>query len=236
MTRLLLIALAALSLTRPAHAQSAGFLFAYDVDRGQEDAFEAGYAAHLGWHAAHGDTLPWYGWYVTSGPRTGLFIDGTFGVPFPAMDRRVDPAGDGADMKARVLPFAKARSHSALELWSEVSTSRTLEDRRPSAVLDAYAVMLPPADVQTFEAALRQAGGARKDVPLTWYRLVTGGPAGSYLLLLPRQGWSDLAGRPRDLAGLFSAAYGPDAAKAATLVAHVEVETWSYRPKLSRLP
>lgn len=236
MTRFPLIVLAALSLAGAARAQTAAFLFAYDIDRGQENAFEAGYAAHLGWHAAHGDTLPWYGWYVTSGPRTGLFIDGTFGVPFSAMDHRVDPAGDGADMKAKVLPFARARGYSALELWPEASTARTLEERKPSATLDVYAIDLRPGDLRAFEAALTTAADERKGLPLTWYRLVTGGPAGSYMLVLPRQGWSDLAGRPRDLAGLLSAAYGPDAAKAAALVAHVEVETWSYLPKLSRLP
>jgi hypothetical protein len=228
----------ALSLTSAAHAQSptAAFLFAYDIDRGKQDAFEAGYVAHLGWHATHGDTLPWYGWYVTSGPRTGLFIDGTFGIPFSAMDRRVDPAGDGADMEAKVLPFAKARAYSALEFWPEVSTARTLEDRKPSAVLDTYAVKVSPANIAAFETALAHAAGDRKGLPLSWYRLVSGGPAGGYLLLVPRQTWAELAGRPRDLAGLLTATYGPGAAKTAALVDGVEVESWSYKPKLSRLP
>jgi len=228
----------ALSLTGAARAQSptAAFLFAYDIDRGKQDAFEAGYAAHLGWHAAHGDPLPWYGWYVTSGPRTGLFVDGTFGIPFLAMDHRVDPVGDGADMEAKVLPFAKARAFSTLELWPEVSTAHTLEDRRPSAVLDAYAVKVAPANVAAFEIALTGASGDRKGPPLTWYRLVSGGPAGGYLLLVPRQTWGELAGRSRDLAGLLTAIHGPSAAKAAAMVDSVEVESWSYKPKLSRLP
>lgn len=224
----------ALTLACEAHAQAA-FLFAYDVDRGKEDAFEAGYAAHLGWHAAHGDTLPWYGWFVTSGPHTGVFVDGTFGVPFEAMDRRVDPAGDSADMAAKVLPFAKARAYSTLELWPEVSTARTLEDRRPTAAADVFTVKVAPSNVRGFEAAL--AGGApQAELPVTWYRLVSGGAAGSYLAFVPRGAWADLAGRPRDFGGLVTAAYGPSAAKAAALAESVEVETWSYRPKLSRLP
>ncbi|MET3667444.1 hypothetical protein [Caulobacter sp. 1776] len=226
----------AVSLAGAVHAQSptAAFLFAYDVDRGKQEAFEAGYMAHLGWHAAHGDTLPWYGWYVTSGPRTGVFVDGTFGIPFPAMDHRVDPAGDGADMEAKVLPFAKARTYSTLELWPEVSTARTLEAREPSAMLDAYTVQIAPARVAAFEAVLTR--GERGRLSLAWYRLVSGGPAGGYLLLVPRQGWADLAGRPRDLAGLLTATYGPGAVKAVALIDSAEVETWSYRPKLSRLP
>lgn len=207
MTSLLLIAQAA-------------FLFAYDIDRGKEDAFEAGYAAHLAWHAEHKDPLPWYGWYVTSGPRTGLFIDGTFGIPFAAMDQRVDPAGDGADMTAKVLPFAKARTYSALEYWPEVSTARTLEDRKPTAVLDAFTVTVAPKNVAAFETALsREPKGLA-----AWYRTVSGGAGGSYLALIPRQTWADLANRPALLG------------KAAALVEQVEVESWSYRPKLSRIP
>lgn len=139
----------------------AAFLFAYDVDRGKQDTFEAGYVAHLGWHAEHKDPLPWYGWYVTSGPRTGLFIDGTFGIPFAAMDQRVDPAGDGADMEARVLPFAKARTYSALELLPEVSTVRTLEDRKPTAVLDAFTVIVAPKNIAAFETALSREPKSR---------------------------------------------------------------------------
>jgi len=203
----------------------AAFLFSYDVDRGKEAAFEAGYTAHLGWHADHGDRLAWYGWYVTSGPRTGLFIDGTFGVPFAAMDQRVDPAGDGADMTARVLPYAKARTYSALELWPEVSTTRSLEDRKPTAVLDAFAVTVAPAKVAAFETALRTEPKSR---PVAWYRTVSGGSAGAYLALVPRQGWAELADQPRGPAGLLG--------KASTLVDSIEIESWSYRPRLSRLP
>ena len=199
----------------------AAFLFAYDVDRGKQDAFEDGYAAHLGWHAQHGDALAWYGWYVTSGPRTGLFIDGTFGVPFAAMDQRVDPAGDGADMEAKVLPFAKARTYSTLELWPEVSTARTLEDHKPTAVLDAFSVTVAPKNVSAFETALR---AQPKGHSVSWYRTVSGGPAGSYLALVPRQSWADLAGRTNPLGN------------AVALAETVEIESWSYRPKLSRIP
>ncbi len=205
-------------------AAQAAFLFAYDVDRGKEDAFEAGYAAHLEWHAAHGDTLPWYGWFVTSGPRVGVFVDGTFGIPFEAMDHRVDPAGDGADMTAKVLPFAKARTYSALELWPEGGVSRTLEERSPSAVLDVFTIRVAPAKVAAFEKIVTDAG-RRTVVPAAWYRLVTGGPVGSYLVLVPRRNWADLSSRPRALP-----------TEAAALTESVEVETWSYRSKLSRLP
>jgi hypothetical protein len=241
----LAIALAAAGLASgPARAQTeqAAFLFTYDIDRGKEAAFEAGYAAHLQWHAAHADALPWFGWYVTSGPRTGLFVDGTFGVSFAAMDARPDPAGDGADMAAQVLPYAKARAYSAHVLWPEPSTIRSLETRQPSPVVDVYTLHVPPGGVGAFETALQaaaQTGKAGKgDLAWTWYRLAGGGDLGGYMVLVPRRSWADLARRPSDMAGLITAAYGesPDQARAAALVRNVEVETWSYKPRLSRLP
>lgn len=238
---MLAIALAAGLASGAARAQTAeqaAFLFTYDVDRGQEAAFEAGYAAHLQWHAAHADALPWFGWYVTSGPRTGLFVDGTFGVPFAAMDRRPDPAGDGADMAARVLPYARVHAYSAHVLWPEPSTARSLEARQPSPMLDVYSLRVAPGDVTTFETALlASAKPGRGGLAWTWYRLAGGGAPGSYMVLVPRRAWADLAGRPADLAGLIAAAYGPspDPVRAAALVQGVEVETWSYQPKLSRL-
>lgn len=219
--------------------EQAAFLFAYDIDRGQDAAFEAGYAAHLEWHAAHGDVLPWFGWYVTSGPRTGLFVDGTFGVSFDAMDKRPDPAGDGADMEARVLPFARARAYSAHVLWPQVSTALSLETRQPSPVLDAYQLQVAPRDVAAFESALGAAAKIGQDrLGWAWYRLASGGAPGGYLVLVPRRAWADLADRPRDLAGLMAAAYGPgpDQAHAVALVRDVQLETWSYQPRLSRLP
>ncbi|TCS17324.1 hypothetical protein [Caulobacter sp. BK020] len=222
-----------------ARTEQAAFLFTYDIDRGQEAAFEAGYAAHLQWHADHHDTLPWFGWTVTSGPRTGLFVDGTFGVPFAAMDARPDPAGDGADMAARVLPYAKARAYSAHVLWPEPSTVRSLEDRQPSPVVDVYTLRVAPGDVAAFETALLASAKTGKgDLAWTWYRLAGGGELGGYMVLVPRRGWAELAGRPADLAGLIAAAYGsgPDQRRAAALARSAEVETWSYKPKLSRIP
>lgn len=222
-----------------AQTEQAAFLFTYDIDRGEEAAFEAGYAAHLRWHADHADTLPWFGWYVTSGPRTGLFVDGTFGVAFAAMDARPDPAGDGADMEARVLPHAQARAYSAHALWAEPSTVRSLEARQPSPTLDVYDLRVAPGDTVAFETALLAAARTgRGRLGWTWYRLAGGGEVGSYLVLVPRRTWADLADRPADLFGLIAAAYGanPDAALAVALVKSAEVETWSYQPKLSRLP
>lgn len=116
---------------------------------------------------------------------------------------------------------------------------RSLEVRQPTPVLDAYDLRVAPGDAAAFESALLAAAKTGKGrLGWTWYRLAGGGEVGSYLVLVPRRTWADLAGRPTDVAGLMASAYGAssDQARAATLVRDVEVETWSYQPKLSRLP
>src|SRR5258706_9722604 len=69
-------------------AGQAAFLFAYHLKPGMQASFDEGYRRHLAWHQGKRDTLVWYAWYVTSGERTGLFIDGSFGAPFAAFDQR----------------------------------------------------------------------------------------------------------------------------------------------------
>lgn len=80
----------------------AAHLFGYWTRPGQREAFDEGYRRHLAWHRQAGDPLVWYGWYVSDGKRAGMFVDGSFGAPFAAFDRRVDPAGDGADAARNV--------------------------------------------------------------------------------------------------------------------------------------
>lgn len=55
----------------------AAFLFAYYPKQGRQEQFDAGYRRHLDWHREHRDPLPWYGWYVATGERAGMFVDGS---------------------------------------------------------------------------------------------------------------------------------------------------------------
>lgn len=72
---------------------------------GQEQQFETGYKQHLNWHRTNGDKWSWYGWFVISGPRDGLFIDATFNHYWSDFDKPVKPAEDGADNRLHTYPF-----------------------------------------------------------------------------------------------------------------------------------
>jgi len=73
---------------------------------GQSTNFENGFKRHLDWHRKNADQWSWYGWYVVSGKRFGLFIDGTFDLSWSDFDRPVDPLADMADNEINVSQYA----------------------------------------------------------------------------------------------------------------------------------
>jgi hypothetical protein len=236
-----LLFLAALCVAAPACADQAlaAHFFFYQPEAGKTAAFEQGYRRHLEWHREHHDPLAWYGWSVTDGPRAGQFVDASMGEPFAAFDRRVDPAGDAANAKINVLPFATSLSSPTYVLRAELGTGTPLEQGRPGATVQVSVFYLRPGREARFERAVavaRRTLAAQSGMPAhTWYRLVVGGEAPQYMLMVSRKDWSSYDGFERDLAGLLA---GDDAALEdyAASVRSVEVETWSYRPELSLLP
>ena len=214
-------------------------LFSYELkDKAQ---FEQGYRRHLGWHAAHGDKLVWYGWMVDSGGRKGLFVDGTAGASYPALDARPDPASDGADAARNFLPFVRAVNVETWELWTAVSTATPLEERAPGALMDVYMMRVSPGAAGRFEQALARLVAQRgADVPsLTWYRAVRGAGLPAYMLVLNRGDWADVGRAGGTLDALLARAYAAspdDIQKLLGALATVEVESWSYQPRLSLIP
>lgn len=245
---LCLLAHAGLCLAQPDPPRSAGtaaFLFGYHLKPGMQAQFDEGYRRHLRWHEDRKDPLVWYGWYVASGERAGMFIDGTFGAPFAAFDQRVEPRADAADFAQTSAPFADTAFRSTYRLLPDLSTGQLLEDRRPSPHVEVVHYVLHPGMERTFEevigklaAALRQTPGAPVH---TWYELVVGGESPSYMLMVPRQGWADYEAAPRALSAVLERAYGADRAQAlrqslAAAVVRATSELWSYRQDLSLLP
>lgn len=198
-----------------AAARSGGtaHLYAYTVkDRA---AFERGYRQHLGWHARHADKLAWFAWYVTSGDRTGAFVDGTFGTTPEGLAGRPDPDGDGADFRTNVSAYVTSVGDEGWELWREASHATSLEERRPGTLVNVYVVAAD--DGAAFEAAIASKALAGA----TWYR-TTDKDAGRYLLIVPARS----AGSPPPLAKLIG-----------EVPAHaVRAETWRYAPRLALMP
>jgi hypothetical protein len=178
---------------------------------------------------------------VDSGGRKGLFVDGTAGVSYPALDARPDPAGDGADAARNFLPFVRAVNVETWELWSAPSTATPLEDRTPGAVMDVYMLRVSPDAAARFERALARLAVRRgaELPPLTWYRAVRGAKLPAYMLVFNRSDWADVGRGGGTLDALLDRAYAAspdDIEKLLGALAAIEVESWSYQPRLSLIP
>ncbi|MDB5674121.1 MAG: hypothetical protein JWM65_1103 [Sphingomonas bacterium] len=216
----------------PALAQRApddarvGFLYSYEVR--DPAAFEKGYRAHLDWHRKIGDRLAWYGWHVVAGDRIGQFVDGTFGATLAEIDARPALSEDGANFAQTTAPYVHASRQMVLSLLPGASGSTLLEDRQPAGFLDVYFVDVDPAKAGAFEKALIAHRASARG---SWYRAILGGRLPSYILMVPRTSWTDLAaggGRPVTLAGAPPWLGG--------FVTGIRSEVWRYAADLSNVP
>ena len=232
--------LLALCLAWPAYAGSgdAAHFYVYRMQPGAAEKFEEGYRHHLDWHRAHRDPLSWYAWTIEDGERSGYFVDASVGEPFAAFDHRVDVAGDGADFRANVAPYATPMGQPAYVLLRAVSTGAPLENLKPSATMQVTHVHVRLGMEARFERALarvHQNLQKEQGAPAhTWYRLVTGGDTAQYMLLVARDGWSGYDRFERSLGSLLA---GDEAAQRdmAESVQSATTETWRYRAELSAL-
>lgn len=213
------------------------FLYGYTLEPGRRKQFVKGYRRHLQWHEKHHDPLPWYGWFVASGDRLGMFIDGSFGIPFSAFDHRVDPQGDHADAVRNVLPYVQPVFRSAYVLQPDLGTGKPLENRQPSKSVQVFYYTLRAGTAAQFETAVRAAGRHLRNTPdappHTWYRRAEGGTLPVYMLMVAREDWASYGRHRKTLAQRA----GPDeAGHLEASVKRVRSEIWRYRPDLSLLP
>jgi hypothetical protein len=241
MRRLTIMFLLLGSMWAPGLAQqtTGGFLFTYRPHSGDRSAFEDGYRRHLGWHERNRDTLPWFAWDVLVGRRPGVFVDGTFGTSFAAMDTRVDPAGDARDAAATFIPHAEATGRELLSLRRELSTATPLEDLEPTPFVQVVRYRTGPTGAARVESALawmRDVATDRGLQPYTVYESLAGHDAG-FLVMIWRVNLAsfDLADTNpervlrRRIGGVAKASGAP----AGHPSIRVTGELWRYRPDLA---
>src|SRR6185437_10095945 len=141
-------------------------------------------------HAASGDAAHFYVYRMQSG----------------AAEKFV--AGDGADFRVNVAPYATPMGQPTYVLLREVSTGTPLENLKPSATMQVTRVRVRLGMEARFERALAVARDAlRKEhgAPAhTWYRLVTGGESAQDMLLVARDGWAAYDRHERSLGSLLA--------------------------------
>ncbi|WP_394850360.1 hypothetical protein LZC95_23245 [Pendulispora brunnea] len=151
---------------------------------GQQQNFDDGYKQHLRWHASNGDTWGWYGWYFTTGPRDGQFMDATIGRAWSDFDKPLKPAEDAADNRAHVYPFGELQSVCRVIALEDLSIGR------PSGLTSKYARLLTLTVTDTpnavrvlaeLKANYQEAIGIKT---MLAYRIVDGGNLNDILLFM----------------------------------------------------
>jgi hypothetical protein len=221
---------------QPAPAQqptTGGFFFSYaPKDRA---AFESGYRRHLEWHRAAGDTLSWFGWDVLVGAKPTHFVDGVFGVPFGALDVRVNPAGDQADAAINVLAYADPVSREMLALRPDLSSATPLEDSLPARFAEVIWYDVIPGRTDAFETALatlRRQGSRDMQHPFTVYERVAGAEPG-FVLLVWRERLGSFDEHERSPRRTLDRIL--EAGRSTSIVRSSRSEVWRYRQDLTYL-
>lgn len=240
---LLPVATLAQSEENPDKGNTVALVFAYQPEPGMEQLFREGYRRHLEWHEEHKDPLTWYAWFVVAGRRTGLFIDGTFGIPFAAIDKRIDPADDAADFAQTTAPFAETAFRTAYTLRREISTGTPLENISPSPMIQVFHYTLHTGREAEFEnvvTAVKSALEGKEETPVfTWYEVTVGAEHPGYMLMIARNGWKEFDEQSASLSAIL-ANHAKEAKQLlrslSESVANVESEVWLYRKDLSYFP
>lgn len=218
-----------------------GFLFSYRPHPGEHGAFEEGYRRHLDWHREKADSLAWYGWSVLAGPRLEQFVDGAFGMPFAAIDARVDPAGDAADGAETYRPHGTPTGRTLLLLRPDLSSATPLEDLDPAPFVQVVHYSVGPGDMGRLERAfdaMQRASRRSSLLRYTVYEVVAGGELG-FLLMVCRDGMSsfdDVERNPEHaLRTHIAGEGGGQSEQDEPLRIDMTNELWRYRPDLSYL-
>lgn len=225
---------------------NAAYLFAYYPKENAQTLFENGYKKHLSWHAGKDDPLVWYAWYVQTGERLGMFIDGSFGISHRAFANRVEPASDGTDFAQTTAPFVTDAFRKIYQLKPALSTASLLEDHKPSATIEVYTIVVEQGMESNFEQVIgtlrNKLNPSTGKLSFTLYQLLSGGEQSGYMLMIPRDGYAGFSHSTFTSIGqLIQQTFSPK--EAATLnkqlsacIKEVRSETWGYRPDLSLIP
>ncbi|KAA2240877.1 hypothetical protein F0L74_32625 [Chitinophaga agrisoli] len=214
-----------LLLTHAVLAQSSVAQFAiWRPKDGTTASFEKGYQQHLLWHKTHGDTWSWYGWFISSGPRLGQFVDASFDHAWSDFDHPVDPAGDGADNQLHVYPFGEIQTVFKTVLIKSLSTgdSRSLQSKF------IRLITLQVTDINSGIQVLEQF--KRSYQPLQHFLVYKLADGGSLNQLMIMWGFSTFEDYGKSEA-LQEALY-----KAGTTIRSITSETLVYRANMSLFP
>jgi len=218
MSAVAVVCLAALA--GPARAQDGNVVMIHclDVKAGAEAQYTKGMKDHAAFHKSRKDTWGWPAWQVMTGPQTGRMCAGSFGHTWADLDNPVVSEQD--DVENVMATFGPYIEHHEATIWVRMAdVSRPPDTPAPMNQLVTIHTRPGAGDrlgylVKEFHDAIAKSG---LDWRYDWYALASGGPDGTFGLVLPASGYAALGPGPKSFDQVLREAYGE--AKAGSLLA-----------------
>jgi hypothetical protein len=165
---------------------------------GMVKQYEEGRKAKVEWHKQQKDRAPLLVSQIVTGEHTGTYIVGRFGMHWADMDKpSVTDAADMEQYNKVVAPYVEkltAAYYEFLPKWSN-----------PSPDMNAKYIELVTFHIKygkgdDFRSAIARVHEANQKlsspVHYSWYRLVNGGPGGTYVVTYDHANWASFEDDP----------------------------------------
>jgi hypothetical protein len=239
---LLLVALSAAAQNQPGNIAALEF---QTPKNGMVKQYEDGRKQKVAWHQQQKDTQGLFVFETLTGERTGTYIVGRLGQHWTDFDKpTVTDADDLAQYQKLVGASVDHLVTSYYEFMPNWSNPPTDMNSKYTEVI-TFHVRYGHAD--DFRSAIARAAEARKKMNspahYSWYRLVNGGPGGTFVITYEHPNWASMADDPaiKPLRDELRAAFGEQEAMSVIERLNSSIEsTYSeliqFRPDLSYVP
>lgn len=165
---------------------------------GMVKQYEEGRKAKVEWHKQQKDAQPLFVSQVITGEHTGQYIVGRFGMHWADMDKpSVPDAADMEEYNKAVSPYVEkmvATYYEFLPKWSNPSPDMNAK------YIELITFHIKYGKNDDFRSAVARAHEANQKVNspghYSWYRLVNGGPGGTYVLTVDHANWASFEDDP----------------------------------------
>jgi hypothetical protein len=198
------------------------------------------------WHKQQNDPQPLFVWEILSGDETGTYIVGRMGQHWADLDKPAIPdQSDRAEYQKAIGSYVDSVTARFYEFMPKISNpSDAKTPPKFGEVITFYVRYGKGSDFRSAIGRIQEAAQKTKwPVNYEWYDLVSGGDTGVYVLVLPRNSWTDFEDKPdvKPFRDMLKEAFGQS--EADSIVARIDhsvqkemSEIIEFHPELSYMP
>ena len=166
---------------------------------GMVKQYEEGRKAKVEWHKQQKDKEALLVSQVLTGEHTGTYVVGRFGMHWADMDKpSVSDEADVAEYNKAIAPYVEKMTAAYYEFLPKWSNPWT--DVNPPKYIEVITFHVKSGKGDDFRSAIARVREANQKLNTpthsSWYRLVNGGPGGTYVLTLDRANWAAFEDNP----------------------------------------